>query len=185
MRKILAAFLIAIMAAMALPATPAFADPPPWAPAQGRRAHDLYDGRGYYIHPRVLKRNDVIWLGRDGRYHCRRENGTTGLIIGAAVGALVGNRLADRRHRTVGTIIGRPLEFYFGMTGEAKRQRVQELLDQIEMGKGEHTGSKKKGQGVHPRRTAEAASTRAASAEGPSGVSASNAVRNWPSARSN
>lgn len=29
MRKILAAFLIAIMAAMALPGTPAFADPPP------------------------------------------------------------------------------------------------------------------------------------------------------------
>lgn len=38
--------------------------------------------------------------------------------------------------QTVGTIIGRPLEFYFGMTGEAKRKRVQELLDQIEMGKG-------------------------------------------------
>jgi peptide/nickel transport system ATP-binding protein len=38
--------------------------------------------------------------------------------------------------QTVGTIIGRPLEFYFGMTGEVKRKRVQELLDQIEMGKG-------------------------------------------------
>ncbi|WP_392338564.1 ABC transporter ATP-binding protein [Loktanella salsilacus] len=39
------------------------------------------------------------------------------------------------RH-TVGTIIGRPLEFYFGLKGAAKRARVQELLDQIEMGKG-------------------------------------------------
>lgn len=38
--------------------------------------------------------------------------------------------------QTVGTIIGRPLEFYFGLTGEAKRQRLQELLDQIEMGVG-------------------------------------------------
>ncbi|PJF09281.1 ABC transporter ATP-binding protein [Pseudorhodobacter sp. MZDSW-24AT] len=38
--------------------------------------------------------------------------------------------------QTVGTIIGRPLEFYFGLKGEAKRARVQELLDQIEMGKG-------------------------------------------------
>jgi len=38
--------------------------------------------------------------------------------------------------QTVGTIIGRPLEFYFGLTGEAKRQRLQELLDQIEMGAG-------------------------------------------------
>ncbi|MCV2864333.1 ABC transporter ATP-binding protein [Albidovulum sediminicola] len=39
------------------------------------------------------------------------------------------------RH-TVGTIIGRPLEFYFGLKGEAKRKRVQELLDEIEMGTG-------------------------------------------------
>ncbi|RGP38399.1 ABC transporter ATP-binding protein [Pseudotabrizicola alkalilacus] len=38
--------------------------------------------------------------------------------------------------QTVGTIIGRPLEFYFGLKGEAKRKRIQELLDQIEMGKG-------------------------------------------------
>jgi len=38
--------------------------------------------------------------------------------------------------QTVGTIIGRPLEFYFGLTGEAKRLRLQELLDQIEMGAG-------------------------------------------------
>lgn len=38
--------------------------------------------------------------------------------------------------QTVGTIIGRPLEFYFGLKGDAKRVRVQELLDQIEMGAG-------------------------------------------------
>ncbi|MCO5127957.1 MAG: ABC transporter ATP-binding protein, partial [Rhodobacteraceae bacterium] len=39
------------------------------------------------------------------------------------------------RH-TVATIIGRPLEFYFGLKGDAKRKRVQELLDEIEMGRG-------------------------------------------------
>ena len=38
--------------------------------------------------------------------------------------------------QTVGTIIGRPLEFYFGLKGEARRKRVQDLLDQIEMGAG-------------------------------------------------
>ena len=38
--------------------------------------------------------------------------------------------------QTVGTIIGRPLELYFGLKGEARDRRVQELLDQIEMGKG-------------------------------------------------
>jgi len=38
--------------------------------------------------------------------------------------------------QTVGTIIGRPLEFYFGLKGGEKLARVQELLDQIEMGAG-------------------------------------------------
>ncbi|MDB5659856.1 MAG: transporter [Cypionkella sp.] len=38
--------------------------------------------------------------------------------------------------QTVGTIIGRPLEFYFGLKGAAKRARIQELLDEIEMGAG-------------------------------------------------
>ena len=39
------------------------------------------------------------------------------------------------RH-TVGKIIGRPLEFYFGLKGREKERRVQELLDEIEMGSG-------------------------------------------------
>jgi peptide/nickel transport system ATP-binding protein len=39
------------------------------------------------------------------------------------------------RH-TVGKIIGRPLEFYFGMKGQEKHRRVQQLLDEIEMGSG-------------------------------------------------
>lgn len=38
--------------------------------------------------------------------------------------------------QTVGTIIGRPLEFYFGMRGRERDKRVAELLDKIEMGKG-------------------------------------------------
>jgi peptide/nickel transport system ATP-binding protein len=44
--------------------------------------------------------------------------------------------VAMNPRQTVGTIIGRPLEFYFGLKGEAKAKRVQELLDQIEMGTG-------------------------------------------------
>ncbi|MEP2919334.1 ABC transporter ATP-binding protein [Sulfitobacter sp.] len=38
--------------------------------------------------------------------------------------------------QTVGTIIGRPLEFYFGLKGKEKQQRIQELLDEIELGEG-------------------------------------------------
>ncbi len=38
--------------------------------------------------------------------------------------------------QTVGTIVGRPLEFYFGLKGAERDKRVQDLLDHIEMGKG-------------------------------------------------
>ena len=71
-------------------------------------------------------------------------------------GRTLANRLADRPkedlrqlqmiyqmadvamnpRQTVGTIIGRPLEFYFGLRGAERDRRVAELLDKIEMGKG-------------------------------------------------
>jgi peptide/nickel transport system ATP-binding protein len=44
--------------------------------------------------------------------------------------------VAMNPRQTVGTIIGRPLEFYFGLRGAAKKERIQELLDEIEMGSG-------------------------------------------------
>lgn len=97
------------LAAVAMPITPALADPPPWAPAHGRRAHDraaIYDSHGRYYEPRRLTRGDRVWRGDDGRYYCRRSNGTTGLIIGAGVGALAGHQLAGRGDRTLGAIIG-------------------------------------------------------------------------------
>lgn len=46
------------------------------------------------------------WRGKDGKTYCRRKNGTTGLVIGAAVGGLAGNEIAGRGDKTVGTIIG-------------------------------------------------------------------------------
>jgi hypothetical protein len=101
--------LLALAAAsLALPAIPAAADPPPWAPAHGRRAHDAarYDSYGRYADPRVMTRNDYVWRGDDGRYYCRRDNGTTGLIIGAAAGALLGREVDGGRNRTLGTILG-------------------------------------------------------------------------------
>ena len=102
-KSILSAALIAV----SIPATPALADPPPWAPAHGHRAKQaIYDGYGRYYEPRRLYRSDRIWRGNDGRYHCRRDSGTTGLIIGGAVGALLGRELDGGRDRTVGTILG-------------------------------------------------------------------------------
>ena len=42
--------------------------------------------------------------------------------------------VAMNPRQRVGTIIGRPLEFYFGLKGAEKQKRIEELLDEIEMG---------------------------------------------------
>ncbi|WP_420606926.1 glycine zipper 2TM domain-containing protein [Novosphingopyxis sp.] len=57
-------------------------------------------------HDRRLGRNDRIWRGNDGRYRCRRDDGTAGLVIGGALGAIGGAEIAGRRDRTIGAIIG-------------------------------------------------------------------------------
>jgi outer membrane lipoprotein SlyB len=98
MRKLI---LSAALAAVAAP-MPALADPPPWAPAHGRRAHER-EARQYY---RGQYYSGPVWEGRDGRVYCRRSNGTTGLIIGAAGGALLGRAIDTRGERTTGTVLG-------------------------------------------------------------------------------
>ena len=52
-------------------------------PAEARhsdngRHYSEYDRYGRYYEPRRITRRDYIWRGRDGRYYCRRSNGTTG-----------------------------------------------------------------------------------------------------------
>lgn len=104
MRKTILAMAVAAIAA---PTAPVLGDPPPWAPAHGRRAQErIYDSRGYYLEPRALHRSDRIWRDRDGRYRCHRDNGTTGFVIGAALGALAGHEIAGEGDKTLGTIIG-------------------------------------------------------------------------------
>lgn len=95
-------------AALAIPAAPAAADPPPWAPAHGKRAKDraMYDSYGRYYEPRRIQYNDRVWRGNDDRYYCRRDNGTTGLIIGAGAGALLGRAIDTRGERTTGMVLG-------------------------------------------------------------------------------
>ena len=47
-----------------------------------------------------------IWQDSRGRYRCKRPNGTTGLIVGAAGGALIGRAIDTRGERATGTILG-------------------------------------------------------------------------------
>lgn len=46
------------------------------------------------------------WRGKDGRTYCRKSDGTVGLIIGGAGGALVGRAIDTRGERTTGTVLG-------------------------------------------------------------------------------
>jgi hypothetical protein len=62
-----------------------------------RDRYDRYDRRDY---------RQSSWRGNDGRYYCRRSNGTTGLLIGGAAGALLGRGIDGGRDRTAGTLIG-------------------------------------------------------------------------------
>jgi outer membrane lipoprotein SlyB len=47
-----------------------------------------------------------VWRDSHGRLRCHRPNGTTGLIVGAAGGALVGRAIDTHGERATGTIIG-------------------------------------------------------------------------------
>ena len=135
--------LAGVLAALAIPATPALAFTPSSAPVvesstattmglsqdyrdrhrydrdrgdryERRSRHnndrydrgDRYDRNGRYRNPHRMSRNDQMWRGRDGRYYCRRDNGTTGLVIGAAVGGLAGHEIAGSGDRTLGAVIG-------------------------------------------------------------------------------
>ena len=62
------------------------------------------------------------WRGRDGRTYCRKSDGTTGLIIGAAGGALLGRAIDTRGERTTGTILGAVGGGLLGKEGDSKRR---------------------------------------------------------------
>lgn len=64
------------------------------------------DYRAGSYEPYALGRDDQIYRADDGRYYCKRRDGTVGLVIGAGVGALLGNLIAPRGSNTIGTIIG-------------------------------------------------------------------------------
>lgn len=71
---------------------------------QNRYYADNYYRSGY--RPVRVDRNTRIYRGDNGRYYCRRNDGTTGLIVGAALGGLLGNQLDRGGSSLLGTLIG-------------------------------------------------------------------------------
>ena len=72
---------------------------PDWEPSRYYRDDPRYEER-------ALSSTDEVYRGEDGRYYCRRSDGTTGLVVGAGVGALTGRAIDGGRNRATGTIVG-------------------------------------------------------------------------------
>ena len=82
MRNMILALSAAALSVPALPAAPAFAT----------HQTNAYHGK--------------TWRGSNGRVYCRKPNGTTGLLVGGAAGALVGRQIDSHGSRTTGTVLG-------------------------------------------------------------------------------
>ncbi|ODP39445.1 hypothetical protein [Sphingomonas turrisvirgatae] len=71
---------------------------------------DYWDAPRYYrdgsYEERRLGRDDRVYVGRDGRYYCRRGDGSAGLIVGGLAGGVLGNIIAPGGSKTLGTILG-------------------------------------------------------------------------------
>ena len=89
-----------------------------------------YDATQYYrddprYQERVLSANDQVYRGSDGRYYCQRSDGTTGLIIGGAGGALLGNMVGGGNNSVGGTLIGGALGALLGRAIDQNSQQVR------------------------------------------------------------
>lgn len=62
------------------------------------------------------------WRGKDGRTYCRKSDGTVGLVVGAAGGALVGRAIDTRGERATGTILGAAAGALIGREVATKRR---------------------------------------------------------------
>lgn len=75
-------------------------------------AHD-----GYY--------HGKTWRDSQGRLRCKRPNGTTGLIVGGAAGALVGRAIDTKGERATGTILGAAAGALVGRSIDRGRYRCR------------------------------------------------------------
>lgn len=94
-------------------------------PARGQNAYyaDQYYRDGRYYQARTLGPNDRVYRGRDNRYYCRRDDGTTGLIIGGLSGGVLGNVIAPGGSKTLGTVLGGGLGAILGRSIDRNEDR--------------------------------------------------------------
>ena len=66
-----------------------------------------------------------VWRDSEGRLRCKRPDGTTGLIVGAAGGALIGRAIDTRGERATGTILGAAAGALLGREIDRSRYRCR------------------------------------------------------------
>ena len=91
---------------------------PDWEPSRYYRDDPSYQERR-------LAADDEVYRGEDGRYYCRRSDGTTGLVVGAGVGALAGHAIDRHGERATGTIIGGVVGALVGRSVERSNQDLR------------------------------------------------------------
>ncbi len=89
-----------------------------------------YDPTRYYrdgptYQERVLAADDRVYRGNDGRYYCKRNDGTTGLIVGAVGGGVLGNVIDGGHSRAAGTLIGGALGAIAGKAIDQNNSQVR------------------------------------------------------------
>ena len=75
-------------------------------PAVGGYYADNYYRDGPRYRERRLGARDRIYVGRNGRYYCRRNDGTTGLIVGGLAGGALGSAIAPGGSGLLGALLG-------------------------------------------------------------------------------
>ncbi|RST29911.1 hypothetical protein HMF7854_03035 [Sphingomonas ginkgonis] len=74
------------------------------------RYNGYYADRYYREDPRYRERqlsyDDRVYVGNDGRYYCRRSDGTTGLIVGGIAGGALGSIIAPGGAKPLGAVLG-------------------------------------------------------------------------------
>ncbi|WP_447763003.1 glycine zipper 2TM domain-containing protein [Sphingopyxis panaciterrae] len=115
MRNFTKGLLGAMAAAGVMASAPAYAGMSTAVQAPGYHASeqtsDFYKkrkhrDRNYYARDQRVNSNTRVWRDNDGRYRCKKDNGTTGLLIGGAVGGVAGHEIAGGGDKLLGTVLG-------------------------------------------------------------------------------
>ena len=79
--------------------------------SNGWNSAPVYSGNSGW---RGVSQQNPYWWGSNGQMHCRRQDGTTGLLVGALAGGTLGNMLAREGDKRLGSVIGGTLGAVLG-----------------------------------------------------------------------